>query len=88
MIRTKFKGIFIIIILILILILINPVKAEIINITVSEDSYINASANSTNYGNADHMRTFHGTDGRYGFLKFDVPEYTEKAYLYVYTNGG
>ena len=71
---------------ILFLFLVCPANATAINVSVSEDSYIDKANPNTNYGSADHLSISSGYQ-RSTFLKFTVPEYTTEAYLHVYTDG-
>ncbi|AKB71751.1 hypothetical protein MSMAC_1861 [Methanosarcina mazei C16] len=72
------------------LFLINPADSTSMNITVSEDSYIDQTKPDTNYGSSSHMYSFYGTgtSNIYPLLKFNVPQHVEEAYLHIYTDGG
>ncbi|AKB33657.1 hypothetical protein MSSIH_2967 [Methanosarcina siciliae HI350] len=85
MFKTKLLSI----LLIITVFLICPVDAGSINITVSEDSYTDQIYNTANYGTEEHMYSMSTTTcTQYSYLKYYVPEYTEEAYLHIYTDGG
>jgi hypothetical protein len=71
------------------LLLICPVDAKTINISVSEDAYIDQAHPDTNYGSNSHMCSYFTSNGQEqkSLLQFNVPANTTSAILYVYTSG-
>jgi hypothetical protein len=62
-------------------------SAETVNITVSEDTFINESAPTLNYGDAIYAES-RNNPRHWAYFKFDLEQPVSSAYLYVYVFSG
>lgn len=64
----------------------NTVSAEVVNVSVSEDSYTDSGVSNENYGELPHTRVAQAT--RLSYFKISTSEYATEAYLHCYVLNG